>query len=86
VIGETRVLFDGVPGPMYYAITGKASAFAPFGLAGKSTTQVQVEYRGVKSPPLSMVLAPALPGLITADSSGAGQGAILNADNSINNG
>ncbi len=84
-LGETRVLFDNVAAPMIYAVAGQVAAFAPFGLAGKTSTQVEIEYRGVKSPPVTMAVSSAVPGLITADSSGRGQAAALNQDGSYNN-
>src|SRR4051812_46165970 len=46
--GETRVYFDGVPAPLAYSVRGQVSAVAPYEIAGKRTTQVVVEYRGVR--------------------------------------
>lgn len=83
-VGNTRVLFDGVAAPMYYAVAGQVAAFAPFSLAGKASTQVQVEYNGVKSPVVQIPVLNAVPSLFTADGSGGGQGAILNQDQSFN--
>lgn len=88
ILGNTQVLFDGVPTPLYYSVdnngTGQVAGFAPFGLAGKTQTNVQVVYNGVASPPVTLNVLDAVPGLYTADSSGAGQGSILNQDASIN--
>jgi uncharacterized protein (TIGR03437 family) len=50
VIGETRVLFDGVAAPMIYAVDGQVSCLAPFALAGKTATVVEVEYKGREVP------------------------------------
>lgn len=83
-IGETRVLFDGEPAPMIYAVNGQVSCLVPFGLAGKLAVSVQVEYQGVLSPAIRLPVAPAVPALLTADSSGFGQAAALNQDNSFN--
>jgi len=84
LIGETRVLFDGVPAPMIYAVAGQISCLAPFGLAGKISTRVEVEYRGVRSLPVILPVAPAVPALLTADASGFGKAAALNQDGSFN--
>ena len=88
ILGNTQVLFDGVPTPLYYSVdnngTGQVAGFAPFGLTGKTQTNVQVVYNGVASPPVTLNVLDAVPGLYTADSSGAGQGSILNQDASIN--
>jgi len=85
-LGGTRVLFDGVPAGVIYASASQVNAVAPYGLAGKSTTQVQVEYQGVLSNAMSVPVQAAHPGLFTVDSSGLGGGAILNQDYSVNSG
>jgi uncharacterized protein (TIGR03437 family) len=91
-VGNTQVLFDGVPAPLYYSLNnngkGQVTGFAPFSLANKinttGTTDVQVVYNGVKSPPVTLFIVDAVPGLYTADSSGSGPGAILNQNLSVN--
>ena len=87
-LGGTQVLFDGVPAPLYYSVdnngVGQVAGFAPFGLDGKHHTVVQVVYNGVTSPPVALDVLDAVPGLFTADSSGGGQGSILNQNASIN--
>ena len=85
-LGGTRVLFDGVPAGMIYASAAQVNAVSPYGLAGKSTTQVQVEYQGVLSNAISVPVQAAHPGLFTVDASGLGGGAILNQDYSLNGG
>jgi uncharacterized protein (TIGR03437 family) len=45
---------------------------------------VEVEYRGVKSPAVSVPVRPTIPALLTADSSGFGNATALNQDNSYN--
>ena len=84
LLGETRVLFDGVAAPLLYAAREQVSAITPFAVEGKESTVMEVEYRGVKSPGVRFVVAPAVPGLLTADASGTGQAAALNEDNSFN--
>ncbi len=85
-LGGTRVLFDGVPAGIIYASAAQVNAVSPYGLAGKSTTQVQVEYQGVLSNAISVPVQAAHPGLFTVDASGFGGGAILNQDYSLNGG
>jgi uncharacterized protein (TIGR03437 family) len=85
-LGGTRVLFDGVPAGLTYASAIQVNAVAPYGLAGKSTTQVQVEYQGALSNAISVPVQAAHPGIFTVDASGLGGGAILNQDYSINSG
>jgi uncharacterized protein (TIGR03437 family) len=83
-VANTRVLFDGVPAPIIYASAGQTSVMVPYGVAGRPTTNIVVEYQGVQSTPLPYSVASASPGIYTANASGAGQGAILNQDYSVN--
>jgi uncharacterized protein (TIGR03437 family) len=45
---------------------------------------VEIEYRGVRSEPLTLPVAASRPGVFTVDGSGYGQGTILNSDTSPN--
>lgn len=83
-LAETRVLFDGEPASLIYAANGQVSGFVPFGVGGRTTTVMTVEYRGTPSPPVHLRVVAAIPGLFTANASGSGQGAILNQDGSLN--
>jgi len=83
-LAETRILFDGIAAPLVYVSASQASAVVPYEVAGKSRTEVQVEYRGVKSNPVLIAVASATPAVFSANGSGTGQGAILNQDGSVN--
>jgi len=83
--GEVRILFDGIPAPMVYAVSTQCSAVVPYFGATKTTTHVQVEYKGVRSEPVEVAVGATAPGLFTMDFSGKGQGAILNEDNVTRN-
>ena len=52
----------------------------PYAVAGRSTTQVQVEYQGIRSALMSVPVVASVPGVFSRDASGGGQGAILNPD------
>ena len=69
---------------MIYASARQVAAVAPFNLAGKVRVLVQVVYQGRATNSLSMNVAPTAPGFFTANSSGVGGGAFLNADGSFN--
>ncbi len=84
VLAGTRVLFDGTPAPLLFVRSDQVNAVTPFALAGKTSTDVQIEYAGVKSPALTLRVTGATPGIFTLDSSGSGQAAALNQDNSYN--
>jgi uncharacterized protein (TIGR03437 family) len=83
--GNTRVLFDGVPAPVYYASSTQTSVFVPYGLTGRTTTNIVVEYLGVQSNPVSYTVVPSAPGIYTLNTSGTGPGAIINQDGSTVN-
>ncbi len=83
-LGGTKVLFDGSPAPMLSAQATQVTAVVPYGVAGNSSTQVQVEVSGSRSSPVTAPVAGSAPGIFTADSSGTGQGAITNEDKSMN--
>jgi uncharacterized protein (TIGR03437 family) len=68
--------------PLLYVSASQVSAIVPVSLVGSAT--VQISYQGLFSPAIPVPVGPAVPGLFSADSSGHGQGAILNQDGSIN--
>ncbi len=81
-VGEARMLFDEVAAPLVYASAGQIAGFVPYAMTGRARARVQVEYRGVRSNPVEMVVTEAAPGLFTIGASG--QGAILNQDGTVN--
>ncbi|MEK7406425.1 MAG: BACON domain-containing carbohydrate-binding protein [Acidobacteriota bacterium] len=83
-LAGTRVLFDNVEAPVLYTSDAQVNAIAPYALDGKTSAALVVEYQGVRSNPMTLNVAAAAPGLFTADASGAGQGAVLNQDYSVN--
>lgn len=76
----TRVLFNGVPGPVIYTQKYQVSVAVPYAVAGLSRVSVQVEYLGRLSDAVIVNVAQAMPGIFSANASGTGQGAILNSD------
>jgi uncharacterized protein (TIGR03437 family) len=81
---DTQVLFDGVAGPVLYAAYSQVNVVVPPGIAGQSTTAIQLVYDGFSSSPAAIPVVPAVPGLFTLSGSGRGQAAVLNQDNSVN--
>jgi uncharacterized protein (TIGR03437 family) len=80
VAGNTRVLFDNVPAPVYYSSTGQTSVWVPYGVNGRTSTNIVVEYFGVQSAPVSYNVVATVPGIYTLNQQGTGPGAILNQD------
>lgn len=79
-LGNARALFDGQAAPLLYASANQLYAVVPSALSGRSSTQVQVEYRGVASKSTAVPVLDAAPGIFTVSSSGAGQAVVLNQD------
>ena len=84
LLAGTQVLFDGVAAPMVYTLAGQVSAVVPYGVAGKTSTQVQVQYQSSVSNTLTVPVRAATPAIFSLDATGVGPGAILNQDTSIN--
>ena len=78
------MLFNDVPAPILYTSANQIAAVAPYELAGASTAQIVVQYGAQTSAAFPITIAPAAPGLITADASGSGQAAAVNQDGSLN--
>ena len=87
-VSEVQVLFDNVPAPILYAGPGggqdQINVIVPYGVGGRASTSVVVSYRGVRSAPVTYNVSESLPGIFTIPSGGAGNGAILNQNFSVN--
>jgi len=79
-LSGTKVWFDSTAAPLLYAGPGQINAIVPYTVAGQPTTKLQVEVNGVSSDEFTVAVAATAPGLLSADASGAGEGAILNQD------
>ncbi len=83
-LAGTRVFFGTIPAPVLYASASQVNAVVPYEIAGQAQVGVQVSYLGNLSAPVPQAVAPAAPGVFTADATGSGQAAAVNADGSIN--
>ncbi len=79
-----HVFFDGVPAPILYASSRQVNTVVPFGVAGHSSTVLQLEYLGVFSSPIVLPVALTAAGIFSVDGSGKGAGAVLNQNGSVN--
>lgn len=48
-LADTQVTFDGAPSPLVYVSERQTSAIVPYAVAGKSSTEMIVEYQGRRS-------------------------------------
>jgi uncharacterized protein (TIGR03437 family) len=83
-LADTRILFNGMAAPLLYVSATQSGAIVPYAIASATTVNVEVEYRGVRSTVLTLPVANSRPGIFSVDGSGAGQGAIVNEDGSLN--
>lgn len=89
-LGEVRVLFDGVAAPVLYVgpsgdrTSDQINAIVPYGISGRASTNLVVEYRGVASATVPLTVRDTEPGLFTANSAGSGPASMLNQDSSFN--
>ncbi len=78
------MLFNGAPAPLLIVEGGQINAIVPNSAAGALAAKVQVIYQGIPSNEFDVQVAGTAPSLFTMDSSGKGQGAILNQDTTRN--
>jgi uncharacterized protein (TIGR03437 family) len=83
-LADTRILFDGVPAPLLYVSDKQSSAIVPYAVAGRTSVDVQAEYKGVRSDVVTVPVLASRPGIFSLDASGHGQAAILNEDGTLN--
>ncbi|MBC8164312.1 MAG: SBBP repeat-containing protein [Bryobacteraceae bacterium] len=84
VLAATRILFDGVSGPILFTASGRVHAVVPYSVAGRSSAQIVIESAGRQSAGVTVAVQAAAPALFTADSSGRGQAAAVNENGSGN--
>ncbi|MBX9602907.1 MAG: hypothetical protein K2X35_18025 [Bryobacteraceae bacterium] len=83
-LADTRILFNGVAAPLLYVSDKQSSAIVPYAIADRTWVDVQVEHAGVRSDAVTAPVLASRPGIFSVDSTGQGQGAILNEDGTVN--
>jgi uncharacterized protein (TIGR03437 family) len=79
-----QVLIHGAPATVLYASGTQVNAVVPSNLDAQGTASLQVICDGAASQTWDLPLAPSVPGIFSIDSTGAGQGIVLNQDGSLN--
>ena len=82
-LANTVVTIGGIAAPLLYVWNTQTAAIVPYEVSG-STVSVSVTYQGKSAASTSVAVAAAAPAIFTSDSSGKGQAAAINPDNSIN--
>lgn len=79
-----EVTFDGIPARTLYASGSQVNVIVPPGIAGRSLVEMQVRNPLFGEATFVLTVREAAPGIFTLDGSGAGQGAVINQDGSVN--
>ncbi len=85
MVANTLVTFDSVPSPLLYVVSGQLSGVAPFELAGKTSTNVQIVYNNLASPAVAVPVQGSSISIASADSSGGNGAVVINSkDGTLN--
>jgi uncharacterized protein (TIGR03437 family) len=79
-LANVTVTFNGYPGPILYASATQINAIVPYELAGASSASVEAIFGTARSNSATVPVAPAAPGIFSANASGQGPGAILDTN------
>jgi uncharacterized protein (TIGR03437 family) len=81
--GECQVSFDGAPVPLLYVSVSQANFQAPYAIAGKDSTRIELRLKGKTRLTRSVQVSAAAPGIFMADG-GSGQAAAWLEDGTQN--
>jgi len=82
--GTSAVVFEGISEPILYTGPGLVNAVVPFGLDPTKPASLDIRAQGQSLGTASLAAATVSPALFTQSSNGAGPGAILNQDYTLN--
>jgi uncharacterized protein (TIGR03437 family) len=82
-LAHTRVFFNGVAAPLFYAQDSQVNAQVPFEIARQTTVDMEIFFQGVLRRKAKLPVAPAAPGIFTI-SSGAGMALAINQNGTLN--
>jgi uncharacterized protein (TIGR03437 family) len=83
-ISGKQVLINGKAAPLLYVSANQINAIVPYEVGTSGTATIQVVSNGLQSASWGVPAAPSAPAIFAVDSSGVGQAAVLNQDNSLN--
>jgi len=78
VLGDTRVLFDGVPAPLLWVVHSAIAAVVPYEVRVGRRASVVVQYRSRRSAPASVQVTDSRPAVFSRNRSGKGEASMLN--------
>jgi uncharacterized protein (TIGR03437 family) len=80
-LSDTQVLFDNIPGAMWYTSATQINVIVPYEIAGRTSSQMQVVYKNTTSSSLNLQVAVAAPGMFLTT---GGQVSAYNQDGTVN--
>jgi uncharacterized protein (TIGR03437 family) len=83
-ISGVRVMFDGTPAALLYVSAGQINAIVTYEVSGQSQTSVVVTLNGQQTANIQQAVANTSPGIFQLDYSARPQGAIINANGTVN--
>ena len=78
-LGGVTVTFDGVPAPMFFSQALQLNLQVPFEVAGRSSTEVVITFRGQESTPITVPVVASKPGIFAIGS----QAIVVREDGSL---
>jgi uncharacterized protein (TIGR03437 family) len=84
VLGYTKVLFNGISAPLFYASRAQVNAVVPYEVAGRDTVEVILAHQFMSAPAVTLPLLDTSPGVFPVSQNGNGPGAILNQNWTLN--
>jgi uncharacterized protein (TIGR03437 family) len=82
-LAGVNVTFDGVSAPLFFVYGGQINLQVPFEVAGKTSTNVVVNFFGSTNPPVAVPVLPEQPAFFTATPEGS-DSLVYNADGTLN--
>jgi uncharacterized protein (TIGR03437 family) len=83
-LGNISVTFNNVAAPLIFVAPGQINAIVPYEVAGQTSVPVIVTNNGTASATTTVSVAATAPSIFSLTENGSGQGAIENANASIN--
>jgi uncharacterized protein (TIGR03437 family) len=83
-LAGVQVMFNNAAAPLIYVSATQIAAIVPWSMHNAGTAQVSVNYNGGTSVAMSVSVVDTAPGIFTANTTGSGQAAVVNADSTLN--
>ncbi|HWD98631.1 MAG TPA: IPT/TIG domain-containing protein [Bryobacteraceae bacterium] len=83
-LAGVQVTFNNAPAPLIYVSATQIAAIVPYSMHNAGTAQVSVNYNGGTSVVMPVPVVDTAPGIFTANTTGSGQAAAVNADGTLN--